>query len=82
MDERVVSNPAILGGTPVFRGTRIPLEHIVGLLRKGVSESEIEEDYPSLTKADLAVAHAQARQRKRPAKPRKPQELRKTAEAA
>jgi hypothetical protein len=42
--DRIVSDPEILSGEPVFKGTRIPLEHIAGLFRKGVSEAEIRED--------------------------------------
>jgi len=63
MKERIVSDPAILSGTPVFRGTRIPLEHIAGLLRKGVSVLEIAEDYPALSRQDIAYARAFSRRR-------------------
>src|ERR1017187_106729 len=38
---RVVSPPEVLGGEPVFRGTRVPLRHVASLFRKGVSEKEI-----------------------------------------
>jgi uncharacterized protein (DUF433 family) len=41
---RVVCSPEILGGEPVFRGTRIPVQHIVSLLGKGTSEQKIVED--------------------------------------
>jgi uncharacterized protein (DUF433 family) len=45
---RVVSIPDVLGGEPVFRGTRIPLQHVASLFRKGVPEKEIAEDFPAL----------------------------------
>lgn len=32
---RIVSNPDVLGGEPVFPGTRIPLQHVASLFRKG-----------------------------------------------
>ena len=38
---RVVSSPEILGGEPVFRGTRISLHDVASLFRKGVPEQEI-----------------------------------------
>jgi uncharacterized protein (DUF433 family) len=82
MNRRVVSDPAILSGTPVFRGTRIPLDHVAGLIRKGISDSELGEEFPSLTKVDLEYARAYARQSKRPGRPRKPLELRRTTKAA
>jgi uncharacterized protein (DUF433 family) len=61
MSKRIVSDPAILGGTPVFRGTRIPLEHIAGLIRKGASSSEIAEDYSALSPQDIAYTRAYVR---------------------
>jgi uncharacterized protein (DUF433 family) len=69
---RIVSNPQILCGEPVFRGTRIPLQHIAGLFRKGVSEAEIRQDYPSLSNLDLAFASIHARMSPPPGRPRKP----------
>ncbi len=73
--ERIVSDPEILSGEPVFKGTRIPLEHIAGLFRKGVSETEIREDYPALGDLDLAFASIHARMSPPPGRPRKPLEL-------
>ena len=57
MSSRIVADSAILSGTPVFRGTRIALSHIVGLMRAGVSSAEMEEDYPSLSPRDFRFAH-------------------------
>jgi uncharacterized protein (DUF433 family) len=70
--ERVVSDPEILCGEPVFKGTRIPLEHIAGQFRKGVSLAEIREDYPALSDLDLAFASIHARMGPPPGRPRKP----------
>lgn len=46
----VVSDPAIMKGTPVFRGTRIPVHAIAAMLSNGVSISEILAGYPALTR--------------------------------
>jgi uncharacterized protein (DUF433 family) len=73
--DRIVSDPEILGGEPVFKGTRIPLEHIAGLFRKGASETEIREDYPAFSDLDLAFASIHARMSPPPGRPRKPLEL-------
>jgi len=68
---RVVSLPEVLGGEPVFRGTRVPLEHVAALFQKGVSEKEIIEDFPQLSVRDLAFARLFSRFGERPGRPRK-----------
>jgi len=68
---RVVSSPEVLGGEPVFRGTRIPLQHVASLFRKGVPEPEIAEDFPSLSARDFAYARLFARFGEKPGRPRK-----------
>lgn len=68
---RVVSSPEILAGEPVFRRTRIPVQHVASLFRKGVPESEIADDFPALDSRDLAYARLVARFGKRPGRPRK-----------
>jgi uncharacterized protein (DUF433 family) len=72
---RVVSDPAVLGGEPVFQGTRIPLAHVAALIAKGVPLAEIAEDYPALSRGDLAFAAIHARMKPDPGRPRKPLEL-------
>lgn len=44
----VVSDPTVMSGEPVIRGTRIPAETILAYLRAGRSPREIFEDYPTL----------------------------------
>ena len=53
MIERITANPRILGGKPIIRGTRISVEFILDLLASNVSEEEILEDYPHLTREDI-----------------------------
>jgi len=50
---RIIANKNILGGKPVIKGTRISVEFILELLASGVSEDEIIQDYPHLTKDDI-----------------------------
>lgn len=52
----VVTDPEIMGGDPVFRGTRVPVHQIAALLGQGVSEAELLEDYPRLTPEMLRLA--------------------------
>jgi uncharacterized protein (DUF433 family) len=44
----VVSDPTVMSGDPVVRGTRVPAETIVAYLRAGHSPQDIFSDYPSL----------------------------------
>jgi uncharacterized protein (DUF433 family) len=69
--ERITSSPDVLGGEPVFRGTRIPLEHVVALFRKHVADEEIAEDFPALDERDLAYARLAARLGQPPGRPKK-----------
>ncbi len=40
----------ILGGQPVFKGTRVPVETLIDHLEKGITIDEFLEDFPSVTK--------------------------------
>ena len=48
----VLSDPEILGGDPVFRGTRVPVHLIAQLVAQGSKPVELIESYPRLT-ADM-----------------------------
>lgn len=49
----VVSDKEVLLGKPTIKGTRISVEHVVGLLAQGWGEVQILENYPRLTKESL-----------------------------
>lgn len=68
----VESNPAICTGQPVFRGTRIPVVVIVEQMRSGVSRTDLETDFPQLSRQALDYAQIQARLPKPPGRPRQP----------
>lgn len=51
----VVRDPDVLGGSPVFPGTRTSVEHIGSLLLKGAVD-EVRKDYPHLSECDLEGA--------------------------
>ena len=55
MSDVTVRDPEILGGRPVFRGTRVPVEVLFENLEDGLSIDEIIASYPSLNKADLTA---------------------------
>lgn len=50
---KIVANPGILGGKPIVEGTRLSVEHILGLLASGMSHEEIIADYPDLTEESI-----------------------------
>ena len=50
---RIIADPEILGGKPIVEGTRLSVDHILGLLSHGMSHAEIVEAYPELTIADV-----------------------------
>ncbi|WP_197706358.1 DUF433 domain-containing protein [Magnetospirillum sp. 15-1] len=58
----VVEDPAILSGTPVLRGTRIPLYDLVASVAAGLPRERIFAAYPGLnaTALDLATLYAEA----------------------
>lgn len=59
----ITIDPEIMGGTPVFRGTRVPIALVFENLADGVGLDEILDEYPTLDRADvLAVLKAAADQ--------------------
>ncbi len=51
--DHIVSDKEVLLGKPTIKGTRISVEHIVGLFAQGWAEAQILENYPRLTKESL-----------------------------
>lgn len=53
---RITSNPEILGGKPIIKGTRISVEFILELYASGASKDDILRSYPHLTEDDIQAA--------------------------
>ena len=53
-DETIVKDPEILGGTPVFRGTRVPFQTLLDYLEGGQTLDEFLDDFPTVTR-DAAI---------------------------
>jgi uncharacterized protein (DUF433 family) len=45
----ITVNPLILGGQPVFKGTRVPVETLFDHLEKGIPLTEFLDDFPSVS---------------------------------
>jgi uncharacterized protein (DUF433 family) len=57
---KIIANPGILGGKPVIEGTRLSVEHVLGLLANGMSNEEIIKSYPILSEESIQAALAYA----------------------
>jgi uncharacterized protein (DUF433 family) len=51
--ERIVTNPAVLGGKPVVRGTRLAVDFLLDLLAAGWSEAKLLDQYRQLRPDDI-----------------------------
>jgi uncharacterized protein (DUF433 family) len=55
------SDPDILGGTPVFTGTRVPIKNLTDSLEAGDSIDEFLDDFPSVSRAQVVEFLEEAR---------------------
>lgn len=46
----ITIDPEILNGTPVFRGTRVPVEALISNLETGMTLDEFLENFPTVTR--------------------------------
>jgi uncharacterized protein (DUF433 family) len=51
----IVKNPEILGGTPVFRGTRVPIQTLFDYLEGGETIEDFLEGFPTVSR-EFAIA--------------------------
>jgi uncharacterized protein (DUF433 family) len=54
--ETIHSSPGILGGTPVFVGTRVPFQTLIDYLEQSQTLDEFLEDFPSVTREQAIAA--------------------------
>jgi uncharacterized protein (DUF433 family) len=54
--DHIEINPKVMMGTPVIRGTRIPVELILRKLAEGASEADLLDAYPRLTREAIQAA--------------------------
>jgi uncharacterized protein (DUF433 family) len=64
MDQPAVSrNPEIMGGAPVFGGTRVPVQTLLDYLEAGDSIDEFLEGFPSVSREQVVSFLEQAKDR-------------------
>jgi uncharacterized protein (DUF433 family) len=58
----ITKDPEVLGGTPVFRGTRVPFQALLDYLEGGQTLDEFLDDFPTVTReaAISALEHAKS----------------------
>lgn len=71
----IISDPEMMGGTPVLAGTRVPFQTLLAYLESGAPLEEFLDDFPSVSRdlavgalqeaGDLALAHARVASRMR-----------------
>ena len=59
-ENRIVTDPEILVGQPVIKGTRIAVEFVVDLLGRGWTNEQILHEYDHLTPQDIQACLAYA----------------------
>lgn len=71
IERLVVVDPEIMGGAPVFRGTRVPVHQVADLLRHGEPVEILCEDYPRVSEEMIRLAPLYAEAHPPRGRPRK-----------
>ncbi|HEX7638657.1 MAG TPA: DUF433 domain-containing protein [Burkholderiaceae bacterium] len=86
-DKLVAEDAEVLGGIPCFAGTRVPIDHVLGSLDKGLAFERLVASWPFLTEAHVDAARVYAQVHPRRGRPRgaaggKPPVVRKVSRIA
>ena len=54
--EKIVTDPEIMLGKPIIKGTRVTVELVLRKLSEGATEKELLEAYPDLQRTDIRAA--------------------------
>jgi uncharacterized protein (DUF433 family) len=64
MEKTVIScSPNVMGGTPVFSGTRVPVQTLLDYLEAGESIDDFPEGFPSVSREQVVAFLEQAKDR-------------------
>lgn len=61
-DSVIHADPEILGGTPVFIGTRVPVQALIDYLEGGHPLSDFLDDFPTVSREQAIAALEQAKE--------------------
>lgn len=56
-------DPEKLGGTPVFRGTRVPIQNLFDSLESGESVEQFIEQYPTVSREQVLAVFEESKER-------------------
>ena len=59
----ISSNSNVMGGTPVFRGTRVPVQTLIDYVEAGDSISDFLEGFPTVTKEQVIAFLEEAKEK-------------------
>lgn len=59
----IVSDPEVMGGTPVFVGTRVPIQTLVDYLEGGDSITDFLEGFPTVSRAQVIALLEEVKER-------------------
>lgn len=62
MNNLIVSSKNILGGTPVFAGTRVPFQSLIDYLEAGDSIDSFLNDFPSVSRKQVIATLEMAKE--------------------
>ena len=63
----ITSTPEVLGGTPVFRGTRVPVQTLIEYLEGGQTIDEFLDGFPTVAREQVIAFLEEAKMRMLPA---------------
>ena len=58
--DHIHADPAVLGGKPVLKGTRLAVDFLLGLLAEGWTREQLRANYPQVTDEALRAVFAYA----------------------
>ncbi|HEX3103679.1 MAG TPA: DUF433 domain-containing protein [Terriglobales bacterium] len=61
VNQLITKDPDVLGGTPVFRGTRVPFQNLLDYLEAGQTIDEFLDDFPTVSRQNAIQALEQAK---------------------
>ena len=59
----IFSDPTIMGGTPVFKGTRVPMQTLLDYLEGGHSIADFLDGFPTVTEKQVIGFLEEAKER-------------------
>ena len=59
----IVSDPEIMGGTPCFAGTRVPVQTFIDYIEGGETLNEFLDDFPTVTREQTVAFLEEAKDR-------------------